>query len=348
MAASLNAIGMQAICVALNDKHLRVDETEERQHDGQSEIDAHRYSQSLPWKTKIEKLQDLIHHFNPGWLSFQYVPYGFDKKGIPFYLHKMLRQLHGSFKWHFMFHETWAGISDVVPVTYKVYGYLQKRIARDLISAIQPQCITTTNLLYQLVLKEQGIAADCLPLFSNISVHEQDDAFIASIEEKYSVNLRNDGCYKLGIFGTSYPEADLGSVVPKFIKDTKPGKKIVLLVFGKNNSPEEIDKLKTSTNPDVVFTELGELAETKVSSVMRILDQAILCTPFEYIGKSGAYAALRLHNVAVATLSSAPIARYESTIRQYNDYLSKRQAGKWSVAHVRDKFIALLNNYPGH
>ena len=76
---------------------------------------------------------------------------------------------------------------------------------------------------------------------------------------------------------------------------------------------------------------------------MSILDEAILCTPIEYIGKSGAYAALKLHNVEVATLSSSPVAKYEKEIRQFNNYLSERQAEKWSVTYVKDKFIMLLD-----
>jgi hypothetical protein len=344
MATSLCDAGYQAIIVALNDKHLQVDEIKEYQYDEEKKIAVLRYSQFLQWKKKIKKLQNIVNDSDPDWISFQYVSYGFDKKGLPFYLPKMLQQLSGHFKWHFMFHETWAGISDSVALRHRIYGYFQKRIAVSLIRSLKPEKITTTNILYQLVLREKNINASCIPLFSNISVHQRDEAFLASIEMEYDVSLKNEAYYKLGIFGTSYPEANLYSVIPGFIESKKTNQKVVLLIFGKNGRPEEIFKLKKHLPPTIIVAELGELNEASVSSVMSILDEAVLCTPVEYMGKSGAYAALKLHDVKVAILSSAPIAKYEKQILEYNNYLSERSAGKWDVQHVRDRFISLLNS----
>jgi hypothetical protein len=344
LASSLEQVGHLAIIIALNDKYLQADTVKEYQYDDARKITVLRHSQSLLWKDKITGLQETINDFDPDWLSFQYVPYGFDIKGLPFYLPKALQQLTGRFKWHFMFHETWAGISNAASSRHKIYSLFQKRIAQDIVASIDAPVITTTNALYQRVLEKKGIRASCLPLFSNISVHAPDEAYIASINEKYSVDLKSDAFYKLGIFGTAYPEASLYTVVPGFIRENNPGKPIILLIFGRNNLPEEIEKLKKSLPANVIFAQLGELNEIKVSGVMGILNQAILCTPFEYIGKSGAYAALRLHNIPVATLSFAPVVKYEKEIRQYNSYLSQRPAAKWSVQYVRSKFIALLKS----
>ncbi len=62
--------------------------------------------------------------------------------------------------------------------------------------------------------------------------------------------------------------------------------------------PEELDKLKQKLPNSVLVIELGELSTgNSISNVFKLLNEAVLCTPIEYIGKSGAYAALRLHGV---------------------------------------------------
>jgi hypothetical protein len=344
LAGALIYSGNPAAIIALNDKHLKTGHLKELQEDDRNSIEVLRFSNSSSWQLRISMAKTYIEAFKPDWVSLQYVSYGFDLKGLPFYLPKTLKQLSGNFRWHLMFHEVWAGISDEVLFKHRIYGYFQKRIATGLIQSLQPQKITTTNVLYQLILKEKNISVSLLPLFGNISVHAQNEAYLSLVEKQYSISLKDKEYYKLGIFGTSYPEANLFSVIPKYISEKVAGRKIVLLIFGRNNRPEEINKLKMHLNSTVIFAELGELSETKVSSVMSILDAAILCTPVEYIGKSGAYAALRLHKVDVATLSSAPIERYEKEILKFNNYLSGRPAEKWSVGHVSNKFISLLNS----
>ncbi len=344
LACALIRAGNTAAIIALNDKYLKKDFLQELQQDDDNSIEVLRFSNNSLWPSRISMAKTYIEAFKPDWISLQYVPYGFDIKGLPFYLPKTLKQLSGNFKWHLMFHEVWTGISDEVLFKNKIYGYFQKRIARSLIQSLQLQKITTTNVLYQLVLKEKKISSSLLPLFGNISVHAQNEAFLSSIEKEYSISLKEKEYYKLGVFGTSYPEANLFSVIPKYINEKVAGRKIVLLIFGRNNRHEEINKLKMHLKSTVVFAELGELSETKVSTVMSVLDAAILCTPVEYIGKSGAYAALRLHKVNVATLASAPVVRYKKEILQFNNYLSERPAEKWSVAHISNKFISLLNS----
>lgn len=342
LAASLLQSGHEAMILALNDKYLKDTIVKESQYDQGKEIAVIRYPYVQPWKKKVFWLQESINDLDPDWLSFQYVAYGFDIRGLPFYLPKALRQLTGRFKWHFMFHETWAGISDTAQFRHKVYRLFQKRIAKQLMKAIEQPVITTTNALYQHVLQDQDIQASCLPLFSNISVYPPDEAYITALGQQYGIDLKDDDIYRLGIFGTAYPEACLYQVVPSFIRQNLLHKKIILMVFGRNNLPGEIEKLKENLDKSVIFAALGELEENKVSVVMSILNQAILCTPVEYIGKSGAYAALRLHNIPVAALSSAPVIKYETKILQYNSYLAQRPAAKWSVQHIREKFLSLL------
>lgn len=302
-----------------------------------------RFSQTCTRKDRITKANEYINCFKPEWISLQYVPYGFNKKGMPFYLPATFEQFNTKAKWHIMFHETWVGMSVSSPFAHRMYGYFQKHILAILIKKLKPRLVTTTNRVYQLALQKKKISAACLPLFSNISVEKQDEDFISALEEKYKVDLKTGGNFKLGIFGTLYPEANLCKVVPAFIKEKGADKKVVIILFGKNSRPAELEKLKQALPSAVVVIELGELSAHNTSHIFKLLNEAVLCTPIEYLGKSGAYAALRLHEVKVATLSSAPITKYEKEIMQYNDYLFKRPSYKWSVQYIKDKFIALLD-----
>ncbi|MGN6214156.1 hypothetical protein [Parafilimonas sp.] len=343
LAAGLMASGNEAMIISLNDKFLPSAWVKEVQHDGLKEITAYRYSSGMQWNKKIRRIEALISSFKPDWLSLQYVSYSFDKKGLPFYLPGILSGLTANYKWHIMFHETWIGISAAAPFPHKVYGYFQRRIAASLIKLLNPVRVTTTNVLYQLILNEKNIDAVRLPLFSNIGRHQPNKEYISFIEKEYSVEMKGNSFYKLGVFGTLYPESNLSEVIPKFLENKEHDKRVAIIIFGKNSRPDELLKLKRSLKNKVSFVELGELTEENVSSVMNVLDEAVLCTPYEFIGKSGAYAALRLHNVPVVTLSSSPTNKYEDEINAYNKYLSQRPAEKWDVEHVSHKFLSLLN-----
>lgn len=343
LAANLSKKGINTLIVSINDKY------EHHIWQGIQEVDdiqlkSVRLSNLLLWNKKIAFLNKLIQEFQPDWVSLQYVPYGFNKKGIPFYLPYNLSKLKGNFKWHIMFHEVWIGISTISPFSHKVYGYFQKKIVERLLKTLKPELITTTNVLYQLVLKEKKIEAKRLPLFSNINNENEDADYLQSIEKRYNVSFKDDSYYKLGIFGTLYPEANLSFVIPQFLNQNRVYQKTIIIIFGKNNRPEELNKLKRNLKQHVIFAELGELSEKKVSTVMNILDEAILCTPLEFIGKSGAYAALRLHKVKVAILSSSPIPKYEKEVLNYNNHLQQKNAEEWSVNSVANRFCKLLSS----
>src|SRR5690606_237249 len=63
--------------------------------------------------TKLERCnraKNWIDSNNPEWLSLQFVPYSFSKRGVPFSIHKQLLHIGGERKWHMMVHELWIGM----------------------------------------------------------------------------------------------------------------------------------------------------------------------------------------------------------------------------------------------
>ena len=69
--------------------------------------------------------QEYIQRFDPEWISLQYVPYSFHKKGLPLQLPGLIRKLLDGRKCHLMLHELWLGISEKSPLRQKAIGYIQ-------------------------------------------------------------------------------------------------------------------------------------------------------------------------------------------------------------------------------
>ncbi len=277
----------------------------------------------------------------PDWISFQYVPYGFNRKGLPFYLPAKIKQIVNGSNWHIMFHEMWIGISSLSPLRHKLYGFFQKSIALAMIKYIHPKKITTTNYLYQAILRQKNIEADVIPLFSNIPVSNRDTGFLEQIENKYSIQFDNEMFYVIGVFGTIYPMASLPKVLPTVVSSIDRQKKVVVIFFGRNNHPQELTHLKSILSSTIII-ELGELPANKVSSIFAVLQEAVLCTPVEHIGKSGVYAALRLHNIKVSAPASQPIPGYEEKIKQYTAQLEQRPSKNWNADFIANEFLEYL------
>jgi hypothetical protein len=335
----------QVQIVALND-NINAEHSEYLVVNAHQEIKLIRFSSSLTWENRIAKLDRLLNIFRPDWISLQYVPYSFQKKGVPYKFVKSLKLITKSWQWHIMFHETWIGISDLSPIKHKLIGSFQKQVAQLMITSVKPEKLSTSNRLYQLVLAKADIHTTVLPLFSNIPLCTTDLKIQTEIFKQLSVTTsnRDDFCI-FGIFGKLHRGFDFQSVISEALITARSlNKNLIFLSFGRIGDIEEFNRLKSIFQSDVQFLLLGELSEKDISSTLQLLNIGISCTPFEHIGKSGVYAAMRLHNVEVMLPFSDRIPEFESEIKQYNSYLNSRPLHKWGVEHIAKKFVKLLNN----
>ena len=127
LAAALVKQQYNIVVVAFNDRYISENVLACTQTDENETITVIRFSANTELKFRLKHIQELIEQSGFDWISLQYVPYGFNKKGIPFFLPKALSALNTKARWHIMFHETWIGMSVVSPFTHKVYGYFQKK-----------------------------------------------------------------------------------------------------------------------------------------------------------------------------------------------------------------------------
>ena len=86
LACVINNNGYKAKIIAINDRRLDEEEYTGTQTDEGTEIAVLRLSSKLSWDIRVQKAKAFVEAFDPGWISLQYVPFGFHIKGLPFAL----------------------------------------------------------------------------------------------------------------------------------------------------------------------------------------------------------------------------------------------------------------------
>ena len=77
--------------------------------------------------------------------------------------------------------------------------------------------------------------------------------------------------------------------------------------------------------------------------MIQLLDAGISCTPAQHIGKSGVFAAMKLHGIEVIIPKGDLIPEYNEQIVDYNIQLAERPPATWSVSSISKDFINMLH-----
>jgi hypothetical protein len=329
--------------VALMDKGSLEDTHEIQKIDG-VEIEVLRLPYENGFHQNAKSTMQLVESFNPDWISLQYVPFSFHHKGMPFGFHNALLPLLRNRNFHIMFHELWVGISVISPLKHKILGFFQQRIAKQIINKSKPLSITTTNILYDLVLNKANIKPTVLPLFSNISKVEANNNYFNSLLTQYNITDPSS-CYFVGVFGTIYPQANIEDELMNLYESKEKNKKIVFLHFGRIGvyGKKELERLKDHFIGMIQFIELGELPSDKVSTILQKLHIGISCTPSQHVGKSGVYAALKLHGVDVVMSGGEFLPDYDVELQKKMPAYLNRKPEMWDVSYIAQQFLTTLN-----
>lgn len=299
LSCALNKEGHVSKIIALNDRKLKTGIREEWQQDMQSQTEVLRMSESLSWNIRLQKAKQFINHFNPQWISLQYVPFGFHIKGLPFSLGNRLSQLASHNLWHFMFHE--LSVNKDESFKFKIWSLLQVRIIQSLIKKLKPIFINTNTELYKYRLKEMGFDATVLPLFSNItSIDSANSNLFNAIIPTFIRLYRND--YVIGTLFGSFDSKrwDMRSLLNKFKAYRFSKKRIVIVSLGKMSAGTECWEQLKKEYAQVVFLSLGEQSPEFISHWLNhYTDFGILTTLPELAGKSGSFMAFKEHGIPV-------------------------------------------------
>jgi glycosyltransferase involved in cell wall biosynthesis len=338
----LSKDGHQCSILALRDKFVN-SEIYESIHSDFVEIPIFRIPFLKAYNNIIDLAGAWIKKIHPDIISIQYVPFSFDNKGLPVKLPYLLKKITENFVTHLMFHEIWVGISKISPLKHKILGFFQRKIAQRMVRVCEPKLITTTNELYQLVLKRGNIYSKILPLFSNIKKADKDYRYESKVLQSWgidSLNSRNQSRL-LVLFGTLYPGANIESAIEDQLHiATEKGQMLRVVSIGRIGriGSEEFKKIASKFENRVQFILYGAVSEYEASQLLQVMDVAISCTPAQHIGKSGVYALLKLHGLPVILPTKDYLPEYDHLVEDWYQAFINRPTECWSASYVARLF----------
>ena len=342
LAEELVLLNHKVSVIALDDKYVsNVKQQADFNHGG---ISTYRIPTSFTDQQRCNQARDWIDQINPDMVSLQFVIYSFHKKGLPFGLKNTICKICEGRSLHIMFHETWLGVTKSASLKHKIYGFFQKQIISSLVKSLKPRLITTTNVLYKTLLNELSVTAQIIPLFSNIPIADKDEVFISNIYSQLKLDSIKT-YYIAGIFGNIYPDSNIRDAIIDLEESARAkNKKLLVLGFGKisGKASSIFQQLEFEFSDRMIIKHLGEFDTERLSNIIQILDVAISPTPAKHIGKSGVYAALRLHDKKVIIPNTQLFPEYEVEIIDFNNQLEIKSPESFNVSNVAKDFSRLI------
>lgn len=242
----------------------------------------------------VKAIENIFKNKKYDYISLQYVPFAFQKKGLPLHLSENLKKLFPTVNWHIMFHELWVGMEKGATIKSKLHGYMQKRLIHNMIKKLKPLLINTQCKLYKHQLGQLGYDTEILPLFSNILRDQTIPKPIEDEKEKKKMVL--------AIFGSIHFGAPVASFVGELLdlleSDTNQFANVKFVFIGNCGSfiEEWTSVLKKN---DIEFEITGKLSEYNIGNYLRHVDFGITTTPYILVEKSGTVAAMLEHDLNV-------------------------------------------------
>ena len=268
-------------------------------------LSALRLPASLSWEQRMAFVQRRRNASRPDWISLQYSGYGFHSQGLAHVLSHHLKPLRQATKLHIMFHELWLGAHPTESLKERTLGRIKRRGVQQMLMALKPEVIHTSNTTYKNSLMGLGADAYVLPLFGNIplSTHNADRWLYSRINEKgFSIDWQTRSQYWLfGLFGSIQKEWNPEPLLKALreVADTYQ-KQIILVSMGRMGVGEAIwDRIAESHSEYFGFLKLGEQEPEHISEVLFSLDFGIATTRYSVIEKSGTAVAMCEHGLPV-------------------------------------------------
>ncbi|MCF6406975.1 glycosyltransferase [Chitinophaga filiformis] len=281
--------------IALNDR-VSASLYDGLQSSNGTEVPVLRLPASMDEKERFSHAGDYIRKFGPEWVSLQYVPFSFEKRGLPFSFGKHLKSLGSNIKWHFMFHELWVGLYGYSSFKLKMLGLMQKVIIKQMLAAINPESVTTSIGIYKKNLGWKEV--NLIPLFSNIPV-----AGMPQEETRNPGNLTavHFGCFT-GALDDYKRQVDFLTAIGE-----KTGKTVCLEIMGNGGHYKEkaLDISRRAFGEENVI-DCGFLPEESISNHLLRADIGISRADYTLFGKSGSAMAMLEHGLPLLLRGERP------------------------------------------
>jgi len=355
LAAACADQGHVCLLVALHDRHLAAPAALVQRA---GEV---RLSAALGWTRRAAMLADLLRDFEPHWVSWQLVPYGFHPKGILPTRCFALAQAAQRWPNHVMLHELWLGLAQRDRFRSHLVGALQRRQLLSFLRRLKPVCVHTTNRTYQAALGHWGWSAEVLPLFGNMPVLPV-KPYVAQAELTDLVGpaLPAEPRWLGALFGTIHPQWQPKPTLD-FLQAAATGanRRIGLIAVGRPGAHgARLLHDFAHARPAVRIFSAGPQAPEKISHLLQAVDFGLATHPWALIEKSGSTATLLEHGLpvlvprddwqpsfgAVSNSHDTLLRRmHELTPDAFGAWLGSRREPAASLPGLAAKFIAALD-----
>ncbi len=291
LAAETIRLGNESTIVALMDKFV-AKETQEEQNDKGITIKVFRLPLNDGIKLNGAKASVWINNNNTDWVSLQYVPFSFNKRGLHFGLSDIILKVRAKVKLHIMVHEMWVGRGVGIAFKQKILSHIQENLLKQILKSAKPNLIHTHLPIFNSNLNKLGVSTLKLPLFSNINRSVENDSEF------------NDNNFTIAFFSqidTSEKVISFINEISKKIKAATERYCKLLLIGGnkdKNKIAYQVFKDKCTSIDEIICT--GFLDEYEISKVISSCNLGITPIPHHALGKSGSIATFFLHGIPVA------------------------------------------------
>ncbi|MES2695344.1 MAG: hypothetical protein V4773_17845 [Verrucomicrobiota bacterium] len=356
LAAACIERGHECAVVALHDRHVS-----STQRETQAGLELIRLSSRAEWSDRITRLRAEAARFNPHWISWQFVSYGYHPKGrVPTALIDFAASFPDRHQ-HLMLHELWIGLAAGESLTSRLAGWRQRGRLLEFVRLMRPLRFHTSNAAYQAALNREGLKAQLLELFGNIAICpssplERNAALMRFLPPEAK---RRDAFFIALTFGTLHRQWQPGATFAWLEATAKRrGLKPALLISGRAGA-HGAEVLAAARRRGIVAAESGEQDNRTISLLLQAADIGIAPHPWALIGKSGVAAAMREHGLPVVVPRDdwriphcpLPPMPHDGLLARLQDLDSPAAVDRWLAARrtpasllpsVVDSFLASL------
>ncbi len=272
--------------------------------------EVYNIKKELSFPKRLNKLKSILLNLNPDLVSIQYVPYSFNRKGIPFEL-ILYSPILAKFRIHIMVHEPWILIKKQITFKNRVISKLQSTILLSLINFTKPILLTSTITFYTQLISS---STRLLPLFSNIKFQLKPN----SISNKQgTLNCVFFGSFSMDIEGFRSQLI----WIKKYCDKNKLIPKLTLIGANGINKEKNIEIIIAILGFENLF-DLGWLNENEISIKLQEQDLGISRATAILYGKSGSTLAMLEHGLPVLLRgleTSDSISSYSNHLIQITD-----------------------------
>lgn len=293
LAGELIRQGHQAAAVALNDRQIS-EEYEGTQETGNIILPVLRVPSIWSSKQRFDRTRKWIDIFEPEWLSLQFVPYSFQRKGMPVGLAHYLASFNERYRWHIMFHEIWLDAPH--RLSQRIVAWAQQLIIIQCINKIKPAAVHVSMPFNQSRLQKNHIKSEVLHLFGNISKGNCEETLLL-------FNNSNFFSKNILYFGTA-PRGKFLDLVKRELANFCQNQKLpIRIIVAAGNSIEKDIFIKYLTEEltslQVTVVDCGFIEAEAISTLMSKCTVGIARTEAHLLGKSGSAMAMLEHGMPV-------------------------------------------------